>query len=239
MAIVKTGKKARDEREKMLVLKMKFENRITIAKFGKTALDSGDYGSALKKFLEYLNVIAESKRCNDIYALRPTHFDPRKDITEMLMISHLFFEMARIYDAIPQFQGETKSCLEQFVNFSANQPYQVINSEMARRKLKKLQFRDSDSFRHAYLQIFVQSKKCYIVTFCYGDTHVITHQCREFKTWLWQYRFGQELVRLYYIHSSQIIERYGQNTSVHWFSRIFLRPCLLMFAKVILPFILK
>ena len=239
MAVAKTGKKARDEREKMIVLKMKFENRITIAKFGKTALDSGDYGGALKKFLEYLNVIAESKKCKDIYSLRPTHFDPRRDITEMLMISHLFFEMARIYDAIPQFQGEAKLCLEQFVAFSANQPYQVINSEMARRKLKKLQFRDPESFRHAYLQIFVQSKKCYIVTFCYGDGHLITQQCRQFKDWLWQYKFGQELVRFYYLHSSQFIDRYGDSRPVHWFSRIFVRPTLLLFAKTILPFIIK
>lgn len=238
MSSIRT-KQAREEREKMLVLKMKYENRITIAKFGKSALDAGDYGGALKKFLEYLNVMAESKRCPDIYSLRPTHFDPRKDITELLMISHIFFEMARIYDAIPQFQNDAKICLEQFVTFSANQPYQVINSEMVRRKLKRLKFRDPETFRNAYLQIFVQSKKCFIVTFCYGDGHEITHQCREFKDWLWQFSIGRELVRLYYISSSRLIDNYGEHKITKFIGHYFIRPCLMLFAKIILPLIIK
>jgi hypothetical protein len=233
------AKQQKEERERMLKLKAKLDNRITIAKFGKTALDAGDYGGALKKFLEYLNAMAESKKCPTIYGLRPSHFDSKKDLTEMMMISHIYFEMARIYDAIPQFHPDSKSCLEQFVIFTANQPYQVVNSEMVRRKLKRLQFKNSESFRNAYMQIFVQSKKCYIVTYCYGDDHVITKDCREFKDWLIQYSWGQELVRLYYISSSHFIEHLGQTPLTRFIGQVFIRPCLMLFAKTILPLILK
>jgi hypothetical protein len=58
----KSGKQAREEREKMLILKHKFENRITITKIGKEALDNGDYGTAIQRFVEYMQVMSDVKK---------------------------------------------------------------------------------------------------------------------------------------------------------------------------------
>lgn len=238
MAQSKSGRKAREERERMLVLKHKFENRITVTKFGKESLDAGDYSSALQHFVEYMNIMAEVKKAKDLYSLKPGHFDPKKDLTEMMMISHVFFEMARIYDAVPKFADESKRCLEQFVLFSANQPYQVVNSELIRKHLKKSIFKNPDSFRFAYEQIYVQSKQCYIVTFCYGGQDPMTLRYREFKDWLLSFQAGQELVRVYYLHSSRFVPRFYGNKLAHLASKLLVRPALHVFAKTILRFIL-
>lgn len=235
----KTGRAAREEREKMLLLKHRYENRITSARFGKESLDSSDYSNSIKKFTDYLLVIAEVKKVNGIYDIRTNHFDPKKEITEMLMISHIFFEMARMFDAVPKFHEESQKCLAQFVHFSANQPYQVVNSEMIRKYLKKASFKNPGAFRDAYQQIYVQSKQCYIVTFCYGDLHPVTREFREFKDWLLESPTGQNLVRIYYTFSSEIVPKWENKPLPTFFGQVIIKPLLLLFSKTILKLIIK
>lgn len=235
----RTGKAAREERERMLILKHKFDNRITTAKFGKQSFDINDYAGAIKKFSDYLMVMAEVKKVRDIYSLTPEKFDQKKEITEMMMISHIYLEMARMYDAIPKFHEESKKCLDQFVRFSANQPYQVVNSELIRKHLKKSRFKNQEVFRAAYQQIFVQSKKCYVVTFCFGESHPLTSEFRQFKDQLLETRLGQELVRFYYVHSSSIVPRYENNATARFFGKWIISPLLVLFSKTLLRLIMS
>lgn len=234
----KSTKELREEREKLLIFKHKFENRISIARFGKECLDAGDYGNAIHRFAEYMEIMAEYKQTKDFYSLRPGQFDPKTELTEMLMMSHIFFEMARVYDAVPKFQTESKRCLDQFVAFSSNQPYQVVNSELIRKHLKKSVFKQPELFREAHRQIYVQSKKCYVVTFCYGTDHPLTQEYRQFKDWLLDYPLGRELVRIYYQHSSVMVAKWENNPLLRFLSKILVRPLLVLFSKTILPLIL-
>ena len=68
--IAKQTKISREEREKIIKLRHKYENRITVARYGKESLDAGDYGNALKKFMDYLHIMAEIKEVKDAYELR-------------------------------------------------------------------------------------------------------------------------------------------------------------------------
>ncbi len=238
-SISKSGKASREERQRIIQLKHRYENRVTLARFGKQSLDSGDYGNALKKFNEYLSIIAEVKEVQAIYEIRVQHFDPQKEITEMLMISHIFFEMARMYDAVPKFHEEAKKCLEQFVAFTANQPYQIVNSEMVRKHLKKSIFKNPEIFRNAYQQIYVQSKKCYVVTFCYGDSHAITNDCRELKDLLLETSIGMKIVDYYYRVSSLAIPVCEKSFVLRGLTKLILKPALLLFSKTLLPVIIK
>jgi hypothetical protein len=233
------GRKLREERERYLLLQHKYDHRITLVKYAKEAMDIGDFGNAIAKYTDYLNIMAEVKQVKDYYALLPSHFDPKKDLTEMLMLSHVFFEMARVYDAIPKYAADSVRCIDQFINFSINQPYQVVNSEMLRKFIKKSVFKNPDPFKAAYQQIFVQSKKCYVVTFCYGPEHTITEEFRRLKDFLLDYGPGQEFVRIYYLLSSYAVERWERNQVMHAFAKLFLRPFLLLFSKLVLKFILK
>lgn len=228
-----------EEREKKLIFKHKFENRITIARFGKESLDAGDYGNALHRFVEYMGIMSEYKEVKDFFSLRISHFDSKKELTEMMMISHIFFQMARIYDASPKFSDECRRCLDQFVLFSTNQPYQVVNSELIRKSIKKSLFRQPDLFQEAYRQIYTQSKKCYVVTFCYGSDHKITRDYRDFKDWMLNYTWGMNFVRFYYTYSSQIVPRWEKSLTMHFFSKLLIRPMLVLFSKTILRLILN
>ncbi len=238
MAETIRGRKAREQRERMLLLKHKFDTRISTTRIGKQALDSGNYTAAVQHFMDYMTTVAEAKKAKDIYSLKPGHFDPKKDLTEMLMISHLYFELARIYDAVPKFAEDSKRCLDQFVLFSANQPYQVVNSELIRKHLKKSLFKNPANFRTAHEQIYIQSKQCYIVTFCYGGNDPITHQYRQLKDLLLDYRLGQEIVRIYYTYSSRFVPKLEKGPWAKFTAIVFIRPLLGIFANTILRFIL-
>lgn len=227
------------ETQKSLALKLGYDYRITLARFGKEFVNSGDYVNALLRYGEYFNIMAEAKHVKDAYSLDPKHFDPKIDLCEMLMISHIFFEMAKIYDFLPKFHEECKKCIDQFVLFSINQPYQAINSELARRSYRRKSFKNPDIFKFAYEQIFIKSNKCYIVTFCYGDSHPITSEYRKLKSILLNYKVGRELVRIYYYHSSELVNRWENNKCMKFFAQIVVKPILVLFSKTLLRFIVK
>jgi hypothetical protein len=231
--------KKRPENERSIVLNHRFEHRITVARFGKESMDAGHYANALLKYNEYFRIMADVKQVKDAYSLSPKNFDPKKDLSEMLMMSHLYFEMARIYDASPRFTDEAKKCIDQFVLFSVDQPYQVINSELARKSLRKRSFKNPKFFRDAYEQIFVKSKKCYIVTFCFGDTHPVTNQFRKLKDLFLEYQAGRELIRIYYLYSSVAVEKWKNNLFMRLFAKLIIKPILLLLSKVLLPLIIK
>lgn len=239
MATTRTTKASRDERDKIIKLKHKFQIRISIAKHGKAALDAGNYAAALKYFTEYLSIMSEIKEVKDYHDLKVHMFDPKKDLTEIFMISQILFEMARLYDAVPKFQPESQKCLDLFLHFTTNQPFQVVNSEMVRKALKRSAFKNPDMFRNSYQQIFVQSKKCYIVTFCYGEDHEITKECRKFKDWLLTFDSGQPLVRTYYVMSSRAIPACEKYFFLRSITQFIAKPILLLFSKFLLPVIIK
>src|SRR5690606_20646143 len=205
----------------------------------KEAFDNGDYAIALSRYKEYLGVLAEFKEVEDIYALRPSHFKPEQDLTEMMMISHIYLELSRIFDAVPKYREEISKCLEQFLRFTVNQPYQVINSEILRKHLKRSHIKNYDIFRDHDQQIAHQAKKRYIVTYALGTDHPVTHHYRDLKDWLLQFSWGQQLVRIYYTHSSVLVERWSENSSMHLVGKYLLAPLLTLFSKTILRRIIK
>lgn len=233
------SKLSREERERILVLRHKYENRITIAKFGKESFDAGDYANAVRKYTEYLEIQAEVHSAKDIYSLVKDSFDSKTQITEMLMISHIYFELARVYDSNSKFKEETKRCLNQFVAFSTNQPFQVVNSELIRKYLKKSHLNLREDFQNSYQQIYIQSKKCFVVTHCYGETHEITQDFRSFKEWMLDFPIGHQFVQKYYAHSPKLIEWCHDHPRLSQFFIIPVKFILAFVAKSILPLILK
>ena len=202
----KQVKDARQERERALVLKHKVSTRITNVRMGKEAFKGGDFLTAIRKYSEYLETMAELHKAAGMFDLKPGHFNKSQDLTEMMMISHIYFELAKVYDATGKFQEECGKCLEQFVLFSANQPFQVVNSEMIRKHMRKFKFKNHEKFLSSYQQIFVQSRKCYVATMCFGEQHETTEKLRDFKRWLLTQPGGIQFTRCYYVLSSRLVE---------------------------------
>lgn len=208
-----SSEEIKKENQKKLALQKKFEQRITIARQGREAFLSKDYITATKKYNEYLSILAESKNIEDIFKLAPTMFDPKRHITEMLLISHVYWELARINEMTPKLQKNFSCSLNQFVKFTVNQPYQVLNSEMLRKYIKKNK-RTSPQLamlNQALSQIHVQSKKCFIATECFGEEDIVTNTLRSFKREMILWPFGVNVVELYYRVSTKLLKHKAEN----------------------------
>jgi hypothetical protein len=219
------------DRERRLILKHKYETRITSVKQGKQAFAAGDFVTAIRRYTEYLETIAEVNKLAGIYDVKPEHFNKTKDLTELMMLSHLYYELAKVYDATGKFQEDVVKCLDQFVLFSANQPYQVVNSEMARKHLNKFKFKNHVLFQTAYQQIFVKSRKCYVATQCYGETHPTTEHLRLFKNWLLKRPGGQTVVSCYYRWSHPTVEWLEAHPRCATVFNRLMRPALQWFSR--------
>jgi hypothetical protein len=221
------------EQQKHLALQKRYGQRITIARQGREAFLAKDYINASKKYNEYLGILAESKDMEDIYKLSPAMFDNKTQVTELLLISHVYWELARIHEMAPKLQGTFHKALSQFVKFTSNQPYQVFNSEMLRKYIKKNKRVSSQIgyLNEAYSQIQVQSKKCFIATEVFGENAAETNQLRIFKNELSSWPLGTSIIALYYRISTLIIN-FKERDNI--FAIIFLskiRTPLLIFAK--------
>ena len=227
----KSGRELREEREKFLKLKHRYERRITIAKSGKIALQTGDYGNSIKRYCDYLSILAEVHKC-DIYSLRPDMFDRKKELSEMLVISQIFFELSKLFDMTNRFVKECEKALDRYVAFSINQPYQVVNSEVLRKTLRKGKLKNPQKFFAAYKLIQVQSAKCYIATYCFGTNDPTTNKLRVFKNYLLLAPFGFHIVDFYYRYSPSLIKYCENHRHFSLVFKLFVKPCLRLFSRL-------
>lgn len=216
-------------------LQKRYGQRITIAKQGREYFLKKDYPNAIRKYHEYLGILTELNELEDIFQLGPRYFDPQKQVTEMLLISHVYWELSRTYEMIPKFQPQFDKSLDQFVKFTINQPYQVFNAEMLRKYIKKnkLKSMQISKLNSAYQKIYVQSKKCYIATHCFGSDHHITKQLRVLKNILLQYQIGRAFVRWYYLVSPSIVSYADKHNAFNKLLTFAARPPLSFIAKFI------
>lgn len=199
---------AKEKARRKLALQSKYTQRITIAKHGREMFLGKDYVGAARKYAEYLGILSELNELEDIYQLAPSMFDDKKDLTEMLLISHVYWELSRIYEMTPKLQKSYEKSLKQFIRFTINQPYQVLNSEMLRKYIKqnKNVSRQITALEKAFSQIQVESKKCFIATHAFGEEHWVTAELRLFKKNMLSGANGTRLVSTYYSISSRMVK---------------------------------
>lgn len=231
----------KEKNRRKLSLQKKYSTRITIAKQGRESFLVKDYISATKKYTEYLAILAEMNEAEGIYSITPSMFDSKKHVTEMLLISHIYWELSRINEMTPKLQSNFQKTLNQFVKFTINQPYQVLNAEMLRKYIKKNKnvSRQIQSFNTAYQQIFVQSKSCYIATFCFGEGSEELSTLRNFKRVLVRSTLGLKFTEFYYRFSSSLVTKANQNNTMAKFFLLASKIPLQIFAKTLKHCIFK
>jgi hypothetical protein len=229
------------DKKRKFALQKRYGQRITIARQGREYFSQKDYVNAAKKYNEYLGILAELNEVDDIYKLSPPMFDQKAQVTEMLLISHIYWELARIHEMTPKLQVAYNKCVTQFIKFTANQPYQVLNAEMLRKYIKKNKrvTPQVGVLNQAYQQIFVQSKKCYVSTLCFGQDGFETLILRDFKTLLLKMPMGQSMVSIYYRLSSKLVSQCEQNDSLERATVFIAKPILHSFAKLLKRSIFK
>jgi hypothetical protein len=140
--------------------------------------------------------------------------------------------MARIFEMTPKLQINFQKCISQFVKFTANQPYQVLNAEMLRKyiKIHGKRSRFATKYSEAYSEIFVQSKKCFIATECFGYDHFHTNNLRAFKKELIEWPLGESFIAWYYKFSPLMIGAMKKYRLLNFTKKLVLVPFLTFFS---------
>lgn len=230
----KSALDGKDTNKRKLALQAKFNQRITIAKHGREKFLNKDYIEAAKKYNEYLSILAQAQDIEDIYDLSPAKFNPNSDLTEMLLISHVYWELARIYEMTPKLQNTFEKCIKQFVRFTVNQPYQVLNSEVLRKYIKKNKklSKQTPAFEKAYSQIQIESKKCFVAGFAFGEKHWVTNELRKLKSDHLNRRFGVAFTSMYYRSSDPLVRWLDKRKFIGSIIKGLSRPVLALIAAI-------
>ncbi|MCK5883786.1 MAG: hypothetical protein KAG61_08870 [Bacteriovoracaceae bacterium] len=202
-----------------------YRNRIGLLKVSHEYYQKDKIAKAVEGYGKYLNII--SKFCFTTEdQLKPRLFDQKTQIAEILLISQVYWALAKAYDRNPNLKSECKRYLDQFVLFSLGYKHQFINSEMIRKFIKKGIAYNPKLFEMAYKRVMVESKKCYVASFCYSESHPVTESLRDFKKILLKSRAGIFLVEKYYRFSPPFVVFCENNPLIGTPIKLVTRPIL-------------
>jgi hypothetical protein len=230
------AKDLKDERKREQVVEL-YRTRLSHLKRAQLLVRDDRMAQAVESYTKYLGVLAlyfdttEDK-------LTPTLFDPIKDITELLLISHAYWDLAKAFDRSPNLQRDCFRCLEQFVKFSIGFKYQHVNAQIIRKFNNKKQAHNPKAFEAAYHKIQVSSKKCYIATSCFGEDDFRTQTLRHFKLKIASYSLGLDFIDFYYQISPSVVLQFNSHPKTKWICEtFFIKPVLNIFTFLIRPYV--
>lgn len=183
----------------------RYRGRIGLLKISHDYYQKDNIAKAVEGYCKYLNIVSSYYWIKE-EELKPQIFDAKKDAAEMLLISQVYWGLAKAYDRNPKLQGECKRCLDQYVKFSVGFKHQYLNSEMVRKFLKRGIAYNPKLFEMTYKRIQVESKKCYVATHCFGEEHPITTQYRHVKLAIQHRPWGYQFVCWYYRLSPVLVD---------------------------------
>lgn len=147
-----------EDRRKRLLAK-----RLEHARAGAQAYQKRKHGEAVKAFASYLAVLEEIKGVEP-GGLRPNLFDIRTEFPELLVVSGVYWDLAKLYDRTESADAQAlfRQYLDRFILFAKGMPHQVLCGETLRKYLGNDKPRHRSEFRRAYREITGAS--CFIAT---------------------------------------------------------------------------
>ena len=174
--------------------------RIEMARQGLDLYEKKRFAEAAQIFLSYIRILEEWKK-TPVGTLSPTHFDQKKDLAEMLLISSVYWHLVKLFDrstAGTQQESDFRMFMQQFLVFTKGLPYQPLASETMRKFIRSQKPNHASEFNVAYKQI--GSAKCFVATAVFDlieeDTLFVLREYRDRK--LMRSRSGRIFVKTYY-----------------------------------------
>ncbi len=216
----------------------RYSRRLQVLKKAQEFSQNDNVVEAIKYYLEYLDILAKYHDTNE-EKLAPHFFDDKQELAEIFLISHVYWDLAKAYDRSLRLHKESARCLQQFVKFTVNFKFQYINSELIKKFLKKRMAHHPKNFEKAYHDIKVNSKQCFLATYCFGPEHYVVSSLRDFKVRRLNHsRFGTLFIAYYYSFSPKLINfcrRYPLPSKL--VVTTILRPGLFLLAKALNKFV--
>lgn len=182
-----------------------YRTRLTHLKRAQVFVKEDRMAQAVDSYNKYLGILALYFDTTED-RLSPSLFDAEKDMTELLLISHAYWDLAKAYDRSPNLQRDCLRCLEQFMKFSIGFKYQHVNAQIIRKFNNKKQAHNPKAFESAYHKIQISAKRCYVATMCFGFEDQKTETLRHFKLKIAQYNLGLDFIDFYYAYSPRLVE---------------------------------
>ncbi len=206
-------KKAQEQMERALEeqRRIRQRRRVEIAKQGVRSYDQKKIADAVKHFHLYINILEELK---DVAPgdLKPSNFDKKKDIAELLLISGIYWDLAKLYDKTktPSKYKEFAHYLEKFILFSRDMPFTLVCIETLRKYISNEKPVHKEDFKKA-LNILAPNK-------CFIATSLVDLLPDPVLPRLWRFRDevldksvpGRAFIRVYYAtapHVATVLDR--------------------------------
>lgn len=205
-------KQAEDERRQLLIKK-----RLEFITNGIKATEQKKHAEAVMFFQSYIKLLEDWKGVNE-GSLTPANFDYTKEMGDLLMLSGLYWDLAKVFDRTES-QDKKKlflHYLEKFILFSKGTTWEPMCAEQLRRYLLTNRPKHRPEFKNAY-KLLGGSDKCFVATALSDEI--------EFETipTLRRYRdevlrksiLGRGFIRFYYAIGP------GLADGTYWLPRVF------------------
>jgi len=182
------------------------KKRVEIAKDGLRLMQAGHTIEAIKRYQQYI-LILEFWKKSGRDGLTIDLFDRTKDLYEIVLLSGIYWDMAKLYDRAKRLdqKEELLLCLQKYVVFSKGMPFQALSGEALRRYLGSGRCRHRTEFKSTYNAL--TGERCFIATSLPSVTAPITvGRIRHFRNWTLRHtKLGRVFIRLYYRHSRKLV----------------------------------
>lgn len=199
--IEKQLRRQQEEQRKELLRK-----RVEIAKEGVRLYQAGNIIEGVKKYQQYLLILEMWKKCGRD-GLTMDLFDKEKDVYEIVMLSGIYWDMAKLYDKAKRAdqKKELTLALQKYVTFSKGMPFQPLSGEALRRYLGSGKCKHRAEFKAAYTSL--TGEKCFVATSLLDATDPMTIvRLRNFRDGkLRRSRLGFRFIRFYYRWSPRLV----------------------------------
>lgn len=229
-----SAKELKDDKKREQVVEL-YRTRLTHLKRAQAFVKEDRMAMAVDSYNKYLGILALYFDITED-RLTPSLFDAEKDMTELLLISHAYWDLAKAYDRSPNLQRDCFRCLEQFMKFSIGFKYQHVNAQIIRKFNNKKQAHNLKAFEAAYHKIQISAKRCYVATMCFGFDDEKTEVLRHFKLVIAKYNLGLDFIDFYYAISPILVESLEKRPFLkNLFNILIARPILSTFVFFIRP----
>jgi hypothetical protein len=139
------------------------QRRLELARTGIVAYQNKQITLAVQSFHAYIRVLEEVKNVSE-GGLLPSCFDLKEDLPELLMISGVYWDLAKLYDRTrsPDKYRDFAHYLNKYIIFSKNMPFQALCAETMRKYIYNEKPMHKKEFRNAYRAL--SDSNCFIAT---------------------------------------------------------------------------
>lgn len=184
-----------------------FNKRMQLARSGAVFYREGKMKEAVQNYFAYIDILEHSKEVEK-GKLSPKNFDSKKDIAELLLLSGVFWDLAKLHDKVSDSKNleRLRYYLDRVVLFSKGLAYENISAELIRKYLVNGKPKNRKEFKDAHIRL--GGGKCFIATavedYCepttlpslraFRDEVLLKNAVGKISVWIY-YQIGPTLAR--------------------------------------------